>query len=68
MTEILAADRSALWLAGWNDRGVVRVGEDGSTIHLRGEHVTDLAVAADGTVWVAFGDRPGVHRLEIEAP
>lgn len=66
MTEILAADRSALWLAGWNDRGVVRVGDDGSTVHLRGEHVTDLAVAADGTVWVVFGDRPGVHRLELE--
>jgi hypothetical protein len=60
---MLAADRSSVYVSGWDDRGVVRIDARGWTAHLGDRRISTLAIAPDGTRWAVFEGRPGVHEV-----
>lgn len=63
MQRMLAADRSSVYVTGWDDRGVVRIDAQGWTAHLGDRRISTLAIASDGTRWAVFEGRAGVHQV-----
>jgi signal transduction histidine kinase/ligand-binding sensor domain-containing protein len=67
--KVIAADRGGLWMAFWQDGGVMRV-KDGKILAAYGVadglgsgHVAGLRVDADGTVWAAT-EEGGLSRIK----